>query len=255
MKKAEVKKWLKENSLDFTTMTDEQKTHMRKTLGICGAATSSSGYKLPCSFPPMKNGRCKSHGGLTPVGTASASWKHGRYSRYLPSDILEKYNEALEDPELLSLRQDIAITQARLGDLFEQLNEGGGMEDWSRVRSEWNNFIDIQRELQIAGQDQAAIDRATQRMRETVTSLSRIIGGGHRNISLWHEIRDTTEALRRLIDSEAKRIAVLEHMIPAERMMAFTYRLLAILKNRIQDAELLSQISADIRGEVIRIDG
>lgn len=40
---------------------------------ICGAKSRTNGG-LPCRLIPMSNGRCRFHGGKTPV-------KHGRYSK------------------------------------------------------------------------------------------------------------------------------------------------------------------------------
>lgn len=39
---------------------------------ICGAK-SRSNHGLPCKLSPMENGKCRFHGGKTPI-------KHGRYS-------------------------------------------------------------------------------------------------------------------------------------------------------------------------------
>ncbi len=40
---------------------------------ICGAKARSN-RGSPCKLPPMENGRCRFHGGMTPI-------KHGRYSK------------------------------------------------------------------------------------------------------------------------------------------------------------------------------
>jgi hypothetical protein len=45
---------------------------------ICGAK-SRSNYGLPCKLSPMENGRCRFHGGKTPI-------KHGRYSKKIISE-------------------------------------------------------------------------------------------------------------------------------------------------------------------------
>ncbi len=40
---------------------------------ICRAKARSN-HGSPCKLPPMENGRCRFHGGMTPI-------KHGRYSK------------------------------------------------------------------------------------------------------------------------------------------------------------------------------
>ncbi len=53
-------------------------------VGFCGAKTR---LDVPCREKPMKNGRCRLHGGLstgpkTQTGLARCgNWKHGRYSK------------------------------------------------------------------------------------------------------------------------------------------------------------------------------
>lgn len=44
----------------------------------CGAKTRSG---TRCLSPAMANGRCRMHGGLSLVGTASPRFRHGWYTR------------------------------------------------------------------------------------------------------------------------------------------------------------------------------
>src|SRR3954469_9482211 len=69
---------------------------------------------------------CTVHGGLTPSGHASPHFKSGRYSRYLPSRLSERYHEAQADQRLLELREEIALIDARLCDLL-------ATEDWEQI--------------------------------------------------------------------------------------------------------------------------
>jgi hypothetical protein len=64
---------------------------------------------------------CTVHGGLTPRGAASVHFKTGRYSRYLPARLLDKYEDAGTDPRLLELREDIALLDARIAQLLERV--------------------------------------------------------------------------------------------------------------------------------------
>ena len=84
---------------------------------ICGAKTRKG---TPCLRAPMVNGRCNLHGGKTPIGAALPQFKTGRYSKYLPARLAERYHEAERDPELLSLRSELALVQARLAELISK---------------------------------------------------------------------------------------------------------------------------------------
>lgn len=83
----------------------------------CGAKTRAGGR---CVKPAMPNGRCRFHGGLSLVGPASGTFKHGRYSKLLPKGLAAHYSAARSDRELLGLREEIALVDARMMQLLEQ---------------------------------------------------------------------------------------------------------------------------------------
>ena len=63
---------------------------------------------------------CKIHGGDTPVGLAAPNFKTGRYSKYLPAGLAERYVVARTDPELLSLRDEIGLVDTRISEVLTQ---------------------------------------------------------------------------------------------------------------------------------------
>jgi translation elongation factor EF-G len=66
---------------------------------------------------------CLAHGGRTPRGVASPNFKTGRYSRSLPGHLVADYERATHDPTLLSLRDEIALTDAMIGETLSQLTD------------------------------------------------------------------------------------------------------------------------------------
>lgn len=88
----------------------------------CTARSKRSGQQ--CRKHAM-HGRdvCLAHGGKTPRGAASPHFKTGRYSRSLPGHLVAAYEQALHDPTLLSLRDEIALSEAMLATLLQQLDE------------------------------------------------------------------------------------------------------------------------------------
>jgi hypothetical protein len=83
---------------------------------MCGAKSKRSGEL--CRRAAMKNGKCMMHGGKSLKGIASPSFKHGRYSRHAPhlpqGAMGNAYKCALNDRELLALREEIALTDAAI---------------------------------------------------------------------------------------------------------------------------------------------
>src|SRR5688500_15140239 len=90
-------------------------------VNACGARTRYGG---PCRQPAMRtNGRCRMHGGKTPSGLASPNLLHGRYSKDLPTQLLTRFEEALEDRELLSLRQDVGLLDAMITQKLAEMRD------------------------------------------------------------------------------------------------------------------------------------
>lgn len=84
---------------------------------LCGAKLKNgTGH---CRRSPVTGrSRCHVHGGATPRGIASPHFLHGRYSKALPVQLAATYEQARRDPELLNLRDEIALIDARMSELL-----------------------------------------------------------------------------------------------------------------------------------------
>jgi hypothetical protein len=112
----------------------------------CGAKTRSQGR---CQRAPMPNGRCYKHGGATPVGPALPQFKHGRYS-VLAKDIKglgEHYQRALDDPDLLSMHDEIALVDGRLSQLLDKVKTGGPRASLDGIWPHLEALIENRRKL------------------------------------------------------------------------------------------------------------
>lgn len=90
---------------------------------------------------------CLAHGGRTPRGAASPSFKTGRYSRSMPGTLVADYERALNDPQLLSLRDDIALMDAMILSTLGQLDDD---DNPTKDRQAWQvigRLIDRRRRL------------------------------------------------------------------------------------------------------------
>src|SRR5829696_6743343 len=99
---------------------------------LCGAKTRRG---APCQNPAMKNGRCRMHGGATPRGTDLPQFKTGRYSKSIPDGLAGRYKEALSDEERHDLRDEIALSEAKVHDLLSKIDRGESDELWIRLRT------------------------------------------------------------------------------------------------------------------------
>lgn len=104
--------------------------------------------------------RCVNHGGRTPRGNASPNFKHGRYSKYLPAHLLDRYSQGQRDEQLLDLRQRIALLDVRLTELLEQLDGKRDAEVWLDIRAllqeqrqliaaQWRREFELQQYVQV----------------------------------------------------------------------------------------------------------
>jgi len=83
----------------------------------CGAKKRNG---EPCQAPAMPNGRCRIHGGKSPGRPIT----HGRYSNSVPKDLSDRYEYFKTDPEILSLKPDLALCRAMMERYISTFVEG-----------------------------------------------------------------------------------------------------------------------------------
>lgn len=201
-----------------------------KPHAICGAKTRSG---APCTQRPMANGRCRQHGGKTPHGMALPQTTHGRYSKYLPQRLHERYNASLNDPELLALREDIALLESRLTDLIQRVDSGEAGALWRELREAWDAIEDAR------GKDAV-------KLAEALTALGVLIRRGQADYAAWDEVRSVQEQKRKLIESEQKRLVAMQQMVTAEQAMLFASAIQDAVKRHVTDRKVLAAIAADV---------
>lgn len=203
-------------------------TKPRQRKKRCGAK-KRDGSK--CRTWAMPNGRCRMHGGTSLKGAAHPAFKHGRYSEALPERLLERYQASQSDPELLAMRDEIGLTDARLGDVLARVDSGENGALWQRVKEHYD-------ELQ-AGR--AAQD--VNRMADAIDALGVVISSASTDAAAWAEVGRLIEQRRRLVESERKRMVDLQLMITAERAMALVTALVGVVREHVRDARTLTAIS------------
>jgi hypothetical protein len=107
----------------------------------CSARSKQSGER--CKKDAVRGREvCHIHGGRSPRGPASATWKDGTYSKYMqtPEKLREGYERALSDPQLTHHRTSIALTDALIEELLESYDAGANPETWKAVKAEYNKM-------------------------------------------------------------------------------------------------------------------
>lgn len=200
--------------------------------GICGAKTKQG---TPCKGKPMTNGRCRLHGGLTPRGLAHPNTKTGRWSKDLPTRLAARYQESLQDPELLNLKEDIALIDSRLAEILENLQDGDTRKLWQDLKEAFGRF------------EKATINEDKAEQRLSFLDIKRLIQQGNSVYLSWMEAYGVIDQRRRTVESERKRLVEMQQTISYERAMLLIGALVGVIRRHIDDPTTLSAISQDIR--------
>jgi len=199
----------------------------------CGAKTRSGN---PCKLPGTgAGGRCKFHGGATPGGALSANFKHGRYSKYIPKRLAERFQEAASDPEILNLTADIALIDARIAEMLDGVEVGAGKDIFFRLQDAYTAFERAQQ-----GHDLEASKAA-------LLSIKRLVTQGIDEQSTWDQVHLLLEQRRRFVADERRRRVEMAQMIDAESAMTLAQALAAAVKENVNDPKILASINVRFR--------
>lgn len=205
---------------------------------ICGGKARHSGG--PCRLRPLSgkhgNGRCRFHGGRNAWGPTHAAFKTGRHSEYLPSDLLTDYQTTYNDPEYLSLRSQISVSEAREAELLRQLADNA---------PKWSDLEQVSSQL-----TDAVINEDTAKIMQASTQISELIASGRRRGLIWDKIERCQTHGRQLKTAEAKIMADRDMTLDKDRALALFMWLISMLREKITDRALLTEISTDIRARI-----
>lgn len=198
----------------------------------CQAKAKSTG--IQCQRSAVAGKRvCTVHGGLTPGGIASANYKTGKYSKYLPDKLASRYEAAANDPNLLELNHEIGLMDMRLTSLLERVNHGETGLLWQDVGKLWQQYKDKPES-------------------DTTIKIDTLIKKGHDDYQAWGEIGNVIEQRRKLVESERKRLVEAQQYVTAVQAMTLIGNVLAIIKDNVTDRPTLQAISQGINQLVTR---
>jgi hypothetical protein len=188
----------------------------------------------------MAGGRCIKHGGKTgPTGIAHPSFKHGRYVKSLPSRLAAQFEESESDPELMSLKAEVALIDARVADLLLNAHEGGAHSVFADISKAW-------KQLQYANKD-----KDKQKINDAIRAMNEAINAGRSEALVWEQINKLIETRRKMVLAEGKRLQMLDQFITVQEANVFMATMVAIVVREVSDR---SQV-ASILGEFQKLVG
>jgi len=166
------------------------------------------------------------------VGTASPSFKHGRFSKQLPERLLELYHRGLKDKDLASMLSEIALVDVRLSELASKL----GTDDSARI---W-------RELKVA----FAKSRSTvpTEAAEGELEMRRLINEGDEDRRLWADLLETILVRAKLSETETKRMTQLKMMVPVDRVLVLMHAVGDAVSRHVTNPAEVELVKRDLAG-------
>jgi hypothetical protein len=158
----------------------------------------------------------------------------GRRSKYLPNRLLGQYRALLADPELVAVRDDVALIDSRSNDLLRRVDLGESGQLWRRLRATHVAFMAAQR----VGDVDAAAD--------ALAELGGLIDAGADDVEVWADIVDAIEIRRRLVDTEARRQRDLDGMITVDLAMSLVAAVGEIVNAKVTDQDVRREIARDV---------
>lgn len=200
----------------------------------CTAKSKRTGERCQ-RFAMEGSTKCYHHGGKRLLGPMNPSFKHGRYSQYLPAHLQDDYKAAVTDTELLDLTANVGLVDVRLQDLLRKLADGESLESWSSL----GNLL--------GPLQQAIIDRNGTRATALMNQVLAAWQAVYDDSVVWKEIIDVTEARRKLVESERKRLIDMDLVITADRAYMLVAFLQDIIMRHITDEGVKASIAYEIR--------
>lgn len=213
----------------------------------CGAKTKSTG--LPCRAMAIQpSGRCRLHGGLTPSGFSSVHLKHGRYSRdllaSLPAKFGERFQAAMADPELLSLRTFVGILDAKVIESLEKWTSSDSVDYRERLSNKWADFKHVNAEKSLTPEDR---EKKAEQITVIFNELDKLIVDGVEGDSAWSAVVSSIRERAALTVQESKRLVDLEQCLSIEQAMALVLSLHSAVKKIVTDPIVLQNIGREIQ--------
>lgn len=199
---------------------------------ICGAHCRTTGE--PCRRPPLAGRtRCRIHGGTALTGAAHPNYRHGQDTRLaLPAPLRDLALAGMADPELLSLREDIALWDRHLADLYAKLGTGESGAAWKGLREAADSY----RKLAGSG---------TQLESDALAAVLTSIETGSDDSAVYEEIRIANEHRERLVASERRRQVELGQYILAKDAHVLLNRLADTVRRHVTDRDTLQAIAQE----------
>lgn len=195
-----------------------------------------------CGSFAMANGKCAVHGGKSLRGADQPMFSHGRYSKYLPTRLLGQYQAARNDPDLLAMRDEVALIDARLVDVLARIQTGESPAAWLLLGS----VVTLLQEAVRSAEDADDVGEALERVGDLSGQIDALVRRALSEESAWEHARSLVNQRMKLVESERKRMVDLQQMMTSEQALLLAGALVDTVRRHVADRRVLAAISADV---------
>lgn len=202
-----------------------------------------------CLGRAMPNtGRCRVHGGATPRGIAAPAYQGKGYSKDMPTRLLDRYKAALDDPNMLSMSHEIAVVDARIGELLSQLDTGESGSIWKGLRASVDGLEQARLEGSAArrAKDEVAAGKAEDALAQHLNDIVVAVKRGSAEYTRWRELYDAFERRRRLVETMRKQRRDVMNFISSEQLILVLDKIGDLVQQNVSDKAALAAIATGI---------
>lgn len=219
-------------------MTPEQQAAKQKRgsaepqAGRCGRRMSKTNPPRYCLGPAFP--KCKFHRGA-PAGPSNARWIHGRYSKFLPPQLMSRVEELMADPDILTLVPNIQLVDANIAELYGQLQD-------PQHQPAWDGVVKAVEEMERAyavNDAKAGVD-AFSRLRD-------LMKHGRTQLEVLRQLTRLQDQRRKLVQTEAARLTNEAQAISYDRAVGVVVRLVDVMFRHVLEPKVRDAIIRDVR--------
>lgn len=193
--------------------------------------------------------RCRLHGGPSASGPAHPNWQHGMYSKVLPKGLSDHYAIARANPALTALTEQIAVVDAKIFELFEQLARGESPAAWTKVAELHGQLLEALAAFHAARKaaNPIGLSMAMQQLEAITSQLGELAAHGASGAKAWAFVSSQIFLRKKLVDSEVKRQKIAHESLDRKRALAMLAYIAQSVARHVQDPKQKQAVVDDIR--------
>ena len=192
-----------------------------KGVPVCSSQLPGKEIGRRCqSTMTMPNGRCKKHGGYAPTGIMHWNAQELRTVGNLPKHLQSDMTRALEDPDHLNLKHEIAMVDTHIATIKEALGTGLDIAAWKRIHT-------------LADKLEHSLENDPESSELIATQLINTIRIGSGERVVWKEYHEAAESRRKLTETASKREIQLKTLLKGDQILALVTGMAAAARDCI----------------------